>query len=504
MRFYDIIISDPNSGKVIQSSALTGTSQKSTFTSYVNGKTLPGALNIEVDIPQAPFGLPGQGGASIRVWGISRTEISQATNFANKDVVVYCGMKKGLPLAKPEQSQMPLIRGMISQAFGNWQGNEQSLDFVVIPRVGRSNDRSNFSFIWKANTPIADMIKTVMSAAIPDARVETFISDSVKYDYDQPGFYGSLLEFAQAIKTLTNVQRFAGIKTTGGLPYGGVECATKSSEDGLYVFYDNTKGTGGAKEISPGQQELKAEPAMINGMIGVNLTPSGPPSLSQIQLTQVDFSDIIGQPTWIGPNEIQFKTVMRSDITIAEQIKLPEAILPLQLLNPKSAPKIDENTGQLTASRQKSSFQGVFQVKKIHHFGNFRQADAGSWVTVINAVFNADYGKKEEEDDGPPGQVEVGQPTKVDAPSLEAAVPAPSEPPPVRIEEFQSTVTNPTPPNIVNPLDLGSGLAGPAAAAIPAPPDAGVVPPTTPGLIPQLRADASPFGFIRRIPIRRV
>src|SRR4029077_9459716 len=141
------------------------------------------------------------------IWGISREEISQAFSLVNKDVVVYAGMRKGLPLADPAQSQLRLLRGRINQSFGNWQGTTQTLNLVITADDGRAGDRLNFSFLWKANTPLDDMIRTVMAAALAKADVEVFISPDIKSDIDQPGFYSTLSEFCQALTQMTNTQK---------------------------------------------------------------------------------------------------------------------------------------------------------------------------------------------------------------------------------------------------------------------------------------------------------
>src|SRR4029077_7632855 len=138
-------------------------------------------------------------------WGISREEISQAMSLTNKWITVYGGMRKGLPLANPEQSQVPMVRGYIQQAYGNWQGTEQTLNLIINGAFeGRSGDDMNFSFLWRANTPLDDMLKTAMAAAMPQVNVETLISPDVKFDYDQAGYHGALADFGQFLKQVTN------------------------------------------------------------------------------------------------------------------------------------------------------------------------------------------------------------------------------------------------------------------------------------------------------------
>jgi len=423
MRFYDIIIK--KNGKLVTSPALSGgpsfslgagarqgSTQQSTYTSYFNGQTLPGALNIELDLAIGAMATPQKGG-SITVWGVSKAEISQSQDLINAEVEVWGGMRKGLPLAEPAQSAVPLMIGRVNQAFGNWVGAEQNLTLIFSPDVGRANDPKNFVFNWRRNTSLVDAIKATMSAALPGSRAECFISPSLKYDYDQVGVYGSLPQFAQALYSLTNVQAFAGIKTVNGLPYGGVECFTKSIDNRTYVFYDNTV-------------------RLRNGKAATGTA-----------ITEIAFADLIGQPTWIGPNTISFKTVMRADISIGDEVRLPKAVAAFGIQTIASSPTQESGSAGF-ASRDKLTFAGTFNIQTIRHYGNFRQADAASWVTVFTAVFNASYGK------APADSLNTGVTTK--------------NPMPVKINEQQSVVVNPTPPNIPSSQQVVVVRATPPAA----------------------------------------
>src|SRR6185437_5669869 len=121
-RYYKIVITDASGNILVPNAAGTQfsfmpptTSGASTWTSFVNGRTLPGALNIELDIPIAGYAEP-RGNAWLRVWGIPIQVISYAHNFANMNIAIYAGMQKGLPLAKPQQAGL-IIQGQIFQAF---------------------------------------------------------------------------------------------------------------------------------------------------------------------------------------------------------------------------------------------------------------------------------------------------------------------------------------------------------------------------------------------------
>jgi hypothetical protein len=54
-------------------------------------------------------------------------------------IQVFGGMSKGLPLANAVQSGL-LMDGTIQQAWGNWQGTEQNINFVAQANSSRSGN----------------------------------------------------------------------------------------------------------------------------------------------------------------------------------------------------------------------------------------------------------------------------------------------------------------------------------------------------------------------------
>ena len=108
MRYYKIVITDEGGDIKKQWSSLDGTT----------GNPIMGALNIEIDVPMAPLGVPA-GDAYVRICGISLLGVGQSANLNGLYLAAYGGMSKGLPLANPEQNGL-LVKGQIFQAFGNW------------------------------------------------------------------------------------------------------------------------------------------------------------------------------------------------------------------------------------------------------------------------------------------------------------------------------------------------------------------------------------------------
>jgi hypothetical protein len=339
VRYYSITITDPESGFSYipnpNGSGFLRSGNGPTFTSYANGVTLPGALDIELDMPVVAFNSP-QGSHMIRVWGVGLQMIGQAADLNGAKIVVSAGMQKGLPLANPKQAGI-IVQGSIYQAFGNWQGTNQTLDLVL-----QSSDLSppqGISFKWQAGTTLESALKTTFTQAFPapvysppDIRIASNLQPPL--GADQPGTYDSLSQFAAALLSITQGPG----RATYGDSYPGVQLTI----------------VGNTIKVFDGTQP----PAVV----------------------QLDFWDLIGQPTWINPGMVNFKTVMRSDIAVGSSIRFPQGVLaPFALTSPQAA-------APNAPARSRSVFQGVFSVVEAHHFGRFRQADANSWNTTFNAV----------------------------------------------------------------------------------------------------------------------
>jgi len=95
---------------------------------------------------------------------------------------------------------------------------------------------------------------------------------------------------------------------------------------------------------------------------------------AETNIINVKFTDIIGNLTWINVSTIQAKLVMRGDLNIMDKIVFP-----------KGSP-ITNTPATFGQNRNNISFQGIFQILKIRHVGNSRQADANSWCTIVDCT----------------------------------------------------------------------------------------------------------------------
>lgn len=334
MRYYSIQISDTSGTPVYPpgfSSAVLG---NQTYGSYVGNQTLPGAWDVELDIAAGAFGQPGEAGAFVRIWGISLQEIAQAKNLTGFNIKVYGGFKPGLPLATAASGQAGLLtQGQIQPAFGNWIETDQTLDLLIVPNAGNSAGPGspakpvNLVLNWLKGTQLSAALQTTLQTAFPNASPAPTISISQNLvaPQDIHGVYGDLSQLAAFVRETSRA-------IVGG-NYPGVSIYPSG---GSFSASDTTVSNGTVK--------------------------------------QLNFQDLIGQPTWIASPLIQIKTMMRGDLSLGGQIKLPPGVL--TTTTPQSQSQY----------RQASVFQGTFYISNLRHVGRYRQADGSSWVTIIEAA----------------------------------------------------------------------------------------------------------------------
>jgi len=291
------------------------------YTSFPGGRNDLGALDIELDLPVTVLSEP-LGGGHVSIYGVSLQELSQSSDYNNKQIRVYGGMQAGLPLADPSQAGL-LTAGIVLQAFGNWIGTDQTLNFFVGVDGGTHGNPKNLVLDWKAGTNLADALTSTLQTAYPGYTVTANIRDNLIQTFDEPSFHSTLGELSDHVSARTAAM-------VGG-SYTGVKIVLK---DRAFTISDGT---------SPGEPK------------------------------QIKFTDLIGQPTYRGPFTISVTLVMRADIFVLDYIQLPKTLL-------------TNTSAAMTQYRDTSVFQGIFQVQTVRHVGRFRQPDANSWVTIIEAV----------------------------------------------------------------------------------------------------------------------
>jgi hypothetical protein len=339
MRFYQIDIGKSPQGSPAYTFKTMGQ----------NGDVNPGALQIEIDAGVSYNATPsGQFGPGfVRLWGCPLKPtagfpgVNQASDLNGASIKVSAGMSKGLPLTINEVNQQGIVlQGSIWQAFGNWIGTDMTIDLNVYVGADTPEEKGgstqpkdvNINWTWQQGQPLGPSIQQALSTAYPNWGCTPAVSSNLVAPQDDHGVYTSFNEFARmihqrSVSLLANQKNYQGVRMTFSLNQQNI------------IVTDSTDTTKKAKAIA--------------------------------------FPDLIGQPTWIGFNQLQFTTVMRADLDLDDLVTFPS---PMQVTK-TSAEQAQQPADQL-------SFGGgaaKFQIIQIRHVGNFRQADARSWVSVFNA-----------------------------------------------------------------------------------------------------------------------
>lgn len=315
MRYYDVTVFQ--NGKVFRQ-----------WSSHPNGKFDPGAHNILLDIPVLNYDI-ATGGQTLTIEGPRLEDLQQSQQFTDMDIVIRGGMQAGLPLANPLQAGI-LTAGKIFQSFGNWEGTNMTLDFVLKPSPFTLKTPGQLVLNWKAGTALNVALTQTLKTSFPDFTIVMNISPNLVLPGDVPGFY----------QTLEQLSAFLFDRTKGLLSptYQGVRIAIQGTR---IIVWDNDKP---------------------------------PPPI------KINFNDMIGQPTWIAVNTMQVMFVQRADLTIGTTITMPASML--------NAPGFVQQTATAMPSNVKYSntFPGKFTITELRHIGDYRNANGQSWVTVANCV----------------------------------------------------------------------------------------------------------------------
>jgi hypothetical protein len=346
MRYYDIKIYYPQAYPQDKNNSPPKLYKR--FSSLRNGVFNPGNLMIEFDIQRFGESTPA-GESCITIWGISPQDMQQARqDMFGMTIEMEVGMSKGLPLAtrlaNPGQNGL-VLKGVIWQVIGNWQGTELRLDLIIRSGPVSSTDPMplspiNVTLPWDKGMKLSVALAQCFQTLGGGYRFTINVSDRLINNCDSPMFCGSLGELAKTLNALSK----SIIRESN---YNGVEITIVNGNE-IRVF-DNDLAYHADKDSKDSANNLRRNP------------------------TQLEFADLIGQPTWVQFNTICIPCVMRSDIQVGAYIRMPEKLRPIV------------QASSYSQFRNDAAFTGDFQVKTVRLLGNSRQPDANAWVTVIEA-----------------------------------------------------------------------------------------------------------------------
>ena len=319
MRYYSLALTAPGE-----------TTPTLSWESFVDGVYNAKAQNIIFDIPVTSFGAP-VGSSAVTIEGVSIDDLKKYNNFYNYSVEMYAGMWGGLPLSADQPPPSLIFKGWIASGFGNWIGNQISLTLFMTASKYEETNPGNFVLLWKSGQTLASALQQCFTVAYPGMPQSISISDSLVLPFDEYGIYYSLAGLTSAIKDMTQGHFL-------GATYQGVDI---SIQNGVITAWDGTQ---------------------------------------TVDVTELKYTDLIGQPAWVEADTLYVMTALRSDITVGNQIKLPKGI--------PNLPGFVTTVPSFQNSYQNYdlTFQGDFFVKELRHVGNFRSESGEEWATVIKCV----------------------------------------------------------------------------------------------------------------------
>ncbi|HEU0228932.1 MAG TPA: hypothetical protein VFR20_00025 [Burkholderiaceae bacterium] len=333
MRYYELNLYQPG--------VIPGTTKPfRTWTTHPGGQFDPGALMLEMDLIVLPYAV-ASGGSTITLHGVAMEDLNQSQQFGmhpdaqgieqpGMTLELRGGMKAGLPLANPAQADA-LIVGQIFQSYGNWRGTDMRLDLVVYPPGYTMDNPGNFVLNWKRGQKLSDALGACLAVVYPAMPIRINISGRIVADQDMPHFCSTLEELAQTVKDTTKSHYL-------GKTYPGVDIAIHG---GVIDVFDGT-------------------------------VPAG--------VVQLNFTDLVGQPTWVDKATVQFDTVLRGDIQIGSVIKAPQG------MTNQPGMVVSSQASLRSGANNALTFVGDFKVTGVRHVGNSRSPNAGDWATFIQAT----------------------------------------------------------------------------------------------------------------------
>jgi hypothetical protein len=380
----------------------------------------PNALRVQFMVEKADL-TDQRLGSYIRVSGVTLDTLKRANNFAGKNVRMEAGFwYPSIPLGQAQAQwtrRGMIVEGTVRLGFGNWRGNDITLDLVLDPGPGehgsgKAPDTSGSG--GGAAAPLGQGGRPGPQSAKP-GRLRTrrlpssfAPAPSPRDGLDIGGIVGDIggalagnlnlaalgADFSSALEAITsafggggfrlppvnlihNMQpgQFLGdaIKQTINAAFPGVDVVTLLSSALKLNFNDS----GFYQSLSQYTGYLKTLSSSLMGGPGISVFAHGK-VLTHTDWTQpgatvqLDYTDLIGQPTWVGPDMINFSSVLRADLIPPCTISLPETLF---------ATAWTTNMNMRDVPSMMTTFTGTFLLYKVRHIGDSRSPDGSQWRT---------------------------------------------------------------------------------------------------------------------------
>ena len=411
--------------------------------SHKGGVADPGAQQVEIQITETAAHTADTDNSTITIHGVSWEQIRHTDKLMKNPIMVYGGMKPGLPLATAQSRKAGLLMsGRIWKAWGNWIGTDMSIGLAFLP-AGLSEEGSggdggdggggnggggnggggngggggdqptqqSLSGIGRRRIGVGarsiDRRPYARGAVVPlNGGPPVAVSSGIGGGFMSIGSLGAATSFGGGFASslfgggvdglqaplnlihnmMPNMPMKSAIQQTlsKAFPRGNVNMMISSA---LKLPYQDAGMYQNMPQYANYIKNISHSLLGAGKYLGVNMT-SHDNTINVWDGTQpggahvIEFLDLIGQPTWLALNKIQVKCVMRGDIHPPDEITLPEGIL--ATLTPEA---IIGYTG--SQQRTNITLPGSGIVTKTVHIGDFRNPDGVGWSSTYDVAWGA-------------------------------------------------------------------------------------------------------------------
>jgi hypothetical protein len=378
----------------------------------------PNALHVKFSIEH--YSQADAGDSSyVQILGVPLDVLKASANYNGSSIKIDGGFwRPSIPLGAKQSlgsRQGNLIDGTIFSSFGNWRGTDITLDLLLMPGSGSvggvnaGGAGANSGSDSTVSAPTGAAPHASSSRLMRRKRPSSYAPrpqqlDDSGMNLGDIGGGGSGLsglgDFLSIGLQLASTIAGGGFRQPNvnlihnalpGMPFTiASQLALKTAYPGMNINAWFTSALMLAYQDSGFYQNLQQYASYLKSIAMQKLGGRGIDTYvngKDITLTDwqgdmrtvsLDYSDLIGQPTWIDLGQIQFDCVMRADLMPPCNV-----ILPVTLMSVGSIP--EDITG-IPSMLNTLTFNGQFKIFKIRHVGDSRSKDGKDWRTSCWAI----------------------------------------------------------------------------------------------------------------------
>jgi len=396
-----------------------------------NGVHTPNAQQIEFQIEEWTATAPSENSV-ITIYGVSWDQIKASNQLVDKIITIYGGMSPGLPLATfQSQRDKLLVQAKILKCWGNWIGNETSLGFAIIatgakqaagsgatqpgaspatpgtsinaPSTTGQVQSVQFNRVGRRSLDFRSMRNGVSPTLVDPGSILTAIGGQILSDFNlgpatsQVGgmvgsFFGggSFAPLSAPINMihnmLPNMPMSSAIQQTlsTAFPQANVNVVISDALKLMYqdagMYQSVEQYAGYIQKLSQSIMGSKQYPGVQ--LTSYNQTLTATDFTKTIGTSDINYLELIGQPTWLTIVTISVKVVLRGGLHISWGCTLPQTLVGFSGADAFAG-------GPAPDQRTHITLPGDYVVTRVLHIGDFRNPDGAAWSTNYEMITTA-------------------------------------------------------------------------------------------------------------------